>query len=107
MSTPFKAPRKVEVKVPDDKKTTAAKYLQESIKNTINLFLKETIDVVACVDMLEEGLHHFCKMAERTADLEMIERMNDLMDSEEETEFGEEGNPDFIDSVHSQPRWED
>jgi len=107
MSTPFKTPRKVEVKVPDDKKTTAAKFLQENLKNTISLFLKETIDVVACIDMIEEGLTHYCQMAERNADLEMLARMDDLMESEEETEFGEEGNPDFIDSVHSQPRWED
>lgn len=109
MSAPFKTPAKKEVKIvgKDDKLEFANKIFTQDIKAAVEAFVKTNIDVLTCQEMLEDALWKYCRMANRIADLEMLERQADLMEEEEEFNSEEEGNPDFIDSVHSQPRWED
>jgi len=93
---------KLTVKVPDDKTQAANKFLQEQVKTALGCFASSTIDIINCVDMVETALLQYCRMTHRVADLEMWERQQDMME-----EGTEEENEDFIDSVHTQPRFDD
>jgi len=84
MSKPFKAPAKREVTIiKADDHTAANKFLTENVKTTINLFVASGIDIFQCLDMLENGLTQYCRMTHRQADLEMLERVKGLMESDE------------------------
>lgn len=106
MSAPFKTPAKKEVKIvgSDDKKNAANKFIQESHKTSMNLFIAGSIDILQCLEMIENSLIQYCKMTGRQADLEMLERMEEI-NSDSSSDSDEKDNG-FIDSAHSQPRWD-
>jgi len=119
MSAPFKTPAKVPLKagsvvpvgpqavamIKKDSADFQKKLFGESCKKLIEGFVAGHIDYSMLLSNFGMYAESYCKAVGRESETLLIE-FSDASDSSN-SDTDEDENEDFIDSVHSQPRWED